>query len=81
MNPSGVSRHEYHKDGRIPRNQVLTLRMRGGQQVSKIISGKYSFSMDEGHFKIFDTAGFGVVESIERGLIGRIEIEAAEAKP
>jgi hypothetical protein len=77
-NPSGVRRHDYHRDKLIPRYQHLHVYLRGNEEVDLRISGKHSFSMDEGYFKIFDPMGAGVVHLIERGLIGRIEISAVE---
>jgi hypothetical protein len=76
MNPSGVQRHDYHKDELVPLEQEVRLHIRGTEEICRLISGKYSFSMDEGYFRIFDPMGAGVVESTERGLIGRIEISA-----
>lgn len=80
LNPNNpIIRYPYKEDKYIPKQQQIKLAIRGEQiSYSEIVSGKYRFVMDAGYFHFLDPLGAGIVKSIERGLIGKIEIGVVE---
>ena len=58
----------------VPFGMMVQLEMRDGGNVPVRFMGKMLYQMDEGFFYVIDTAGAGVVASVERGDIKSINI-------
>lgn len=63
---------------RIPRGIVVTTRLNGQDEQTRIIDGKYRLIFTDSALEFYDTCGAGVVESIPRGILR--EFEAMESE-
>ena len=70
----------YHerRAGLIPDRMLFQIWVRGSGDVTAIHPSKIRYRMTEGFLELHDTLGAGLVQQIERGLIGRVEISALD---
>lgn len=66
-------------DARVPDGIALRVHVRGEERSREYgsVAGRVFFHATPGYFHVVDPAGAGIVQSTERGLLGRVEISAA----